>query len=153
MQSGQYYFTYTAVIPLMKYYPQCYSATLFFPLKLNFFKKIAGTSLIQDSRYKVQSLHKIMQTFPLPPRIKLKQPYHTYYGSSFCQFRQLELLICTSTLVFKHILHTTMPYISNVKIGCYIISPHFQYTQLQLVSIVYLAVVQFLLLKKEIIFR
>ena len=65
------------------------------------------------------------------PRIKLKCPYHNYYSSSFYQFWQLELLICTSTLVFKHFLYTIMPYISNAKIGCNFITPYFQHTQLQ----------------------
>ena len=73
------------------------------------------------------------------PRIKLKCPYHNYYSSSFYQFWQLELLICTSTLVFKHFLYTIMPYISNVKIGCNFVTPYFQHTRsnargIQLVS-------------------
>ena len=72
-----------------------------------------------------------MQTFPFPPRIKLKWPYRTYYDSSFYQFYQLELLIRTSISVFKHILYTTMSYISNAKIGCNFITPLFHYTQLQ----------------------
>ena len=72
-----------------------------------------------------------MQTFPFPPRIKLKWPYCTYYDSSFYQFYQLELLIRTSISVFKHILYTTMSYISNAKIGCNFITPLFHYTQLQ----------------------
>ena len=63
------------------------------------------------------------------PKIKLKCPYHNYYSSSF--YRQLELLISTSTLVFKHFLYTIMPYISNAKIGCNFITPSFQHTQLQ----------------------
>ena len=87
-------------------------------LTLQFFKIFVETSLSQESRYKVESLHKMMQTFSFPPRIKLKRSYHTYYGSSFYQLHQLEFLICTSILVFKHIIYATMPYISNVKIGC-----------------------------------
>ena len=72
-----------------------------------------------------------MQTFSFSPRIKLKRSYHTNYDSSFYQFHQLEFFICTSILVFKHILYTTMPYISNAKIDYNFISPSFQYTQLQ----------------------
>ena len=63
-------------------------------------------------------LHKMMQIFPFPPGIKFTHPYHNYYGSSFYRFMQLELLICTSTSVFKHFLYTNMPYICNAKIGC-----------------------------------
>ena len=37
----------------------------------NLFKIFAETSLSQESRYKVESLHKMMQIFPFPPRIKL----------------------------------------------------------------------------------
>ena len=73
----------------------------------------------------------MMQTFSFSPRIKLKRSYHTNYGSSFYQFHQLELFICTSILVFKHILYTTIPYISNAKIDYNFICPSFQYTQLQ----------------------
>ena len=80
---------------------------------------------------KSASLHKMMQTFSFSSRIKLKRSYHTNYGSSFYQFHQLELFICISILVFKHILYTTMPYISNAKIDYNFISPSFQYTQLQ----------------------
>ena len=73
----------------------------------------------------------MMQTFSFSSRIKLKRSYHTNYGSSFYKFHQLELFICTSILVFKHILYTTMPYISNAKIDYNFVSPSFQYTQLQ----------------------
>jgi len=76
-------------------------------------------------------LHKMMQTFPFPPRIKLKHSYHNYYGSSFYRFMQLELLICTSTSIFKHFLYTNMPYICNAKIGCNFRTLSFQHTQLQ----------------------
>ena len=76
-------------------------------------------------------LHKMMQIFPFPPRIKLKRSYYNYYGSSFYQFQQLELFICTSTSIFKHFLYATMSYISNTKISCNFITPSFQHTQLQ----------------------
>ena len=76
-------------------------------------------------------LHKMMRIFPFPPRIKFTYPYHNYYGSSFYRFIQLELLICTSTSIFKHFLYTNMPYICNAKIGCNFITLSFQHTQLQ----------------------
>ena len=76
-------------------------------------------------------LHKMMRIFPFPPRIKFTYPYHNYYGSSFYRFMQLELLICTSTSIFKHFLYTNMPYICNAKIGCNFITLSFQHTQLQ----------------------
>jgi len=69
----------------------------------------------------------MMQTFPFSPRIKLKH----LYGSSFYQFQQLKLFLCTLTLVFKYFLYTTMSYISNAKTGCNFITPSFQHTQLQ----------------------
>ena len=102
-------------------------------LTLNFLKnKLQKLHLSKGVHTKSNLLlYKMMQTFSFPPRIKLKHPYHNYYGSSFYQFQQLELLICTSTLVFKHFLYTTMPYISNAKIGCNFITPYFQHTQLQ----------------------
>ena len=73
----------------------------------------------------------MMRIFPFPPGIKFTHPYHNYYGSSFYRFMQLELLICTSTSIFKHFLYTNMPYICNAKIGCNFITLSFQHTQLQ----------------------
>jgi len=73
----------------------------------------------------------MMRIFPFPPGIKFTYPYHNYYGSSFYRFMQLELLICTSTSIFKHFLYTNMPYICNAKIGCNFITLFFQHTQLQ----------------------
>ena len=73
----------------------------------------------------------MMRIFPFPPEIKFTHPYHNYYGSSFYQFMQLELLIRTSTSVFKHFLYINMPYICNVKIGCNFITLSFQHTPLQ----------------------
>ena len=54
-----------------------------------------------------------------------------FITSSFYQFQQLELFICTSTSIFKHFLYATMSYISNTKISCNFITPSFQHTQLQ----------------------
>ena len=73
----------------------------------------------------------MMRIFPFPPGIKFTHPYHNYYGSSFYRFMQLELLICTSTSIFKHFLYTNMPYICNAKIGYNFITLSFQHTQLQ----------------------
>jgi len=73
----------------------------------------------------------MMRIFPFPPGIKFTYPYHNYYGSSFYRFMQLELLICTSTSIFKHFLYTNMSYICNAKIGCNFITLSFQHTQLQ----------------------
>ena len=95
-------------------------------------KKIfAKISLSQRVDTKSNHFTKWCRLFPFSPRIKLKRSYHTNYHSSFYQLHQHEFFICTSILVFKHILYTTMPYISNAKIDYNFISPSFQYTQLQ----------------------
>ena len=95
--------------------------------KLHLFKRVNTKSNLL--------LHKMMQTFPFPPKIELKHSYHNHYGSSFYQFQQLELLICASTSIFNHFLYTTMPFISYVKIGCNFITPYFQHTQLQILAL------------------